>query len=65
LQRLFGCNRSAAPPADSLPSGGTEPSAHCRFGLDAVVFADAYETSARDDKQERRSDLPFTTRERP
>jgi hypothetical protein len=35
------------------------------LGLDAVVFADAYETPARDDKQERRPDLPFTTRERP
>jgi hypothetical protein len=53
LQRLFGCNRSAAPPADSLPSGGTEPSAHCRFGLDAVVFADAYETPAPDEQRAR------------
>src|ERR687891_2085683 len=34
---------------DSLPSDGTEPSAHCRVGLDAVVFADAYETPAPDD----------------
>jgi hypothetical protein len=53
LQRLFGCNRSAAPPADSLPSGGTEPSAHCRFGPDAVVFADAYETPAPDEEHQR------------